>query len=58
MRYTEEEDVSSNDSDLLDIYGIAEASAHPTMEAVEEIERPILRALLSMDDVIYREAWE
>ena len=58
MRYTEEEDVSSNDSDMLDIYCTAEASAYPTMDVVTDVERPIVRAMATMDDVIYMEAFE
>ena len=58
MRYTEEDDVSSNDSDLLSIYCAAEESAYPTMDVVTDVERPIVRSMVTMDDVIYMEAFE
>jgi hypothetical protein len=58
MRYTEEDDVSSNDSGLLSTYWIAEVSAYPTMDVVTDVERPIVRAMATMDDVIYMEALE
>jgi hypothetical protein len=59
MRYTEEANVSSNDSDMLGAYYTAEVSIYDnTIDVVTDVERPIVRSLATMDDVIYMEALE